>query len=280
MIPFSKDPSLNEWERALCAAIHRSRTFVSNRDRLAQEELKDQREADFPWNLRKGRTRNYVTKIFEEERVEIHSNHAPTIDIITTPDFVFEEPCLPSIIVATTLLWSCADYWNGLLPEIDRLKHTHFRPLNEYDLAWVAVLMNRTSAFTLGGITYSLLPFMMKVASLAGIQISARAPISTPDEWHISGVGRQFIPQEHVLNSIRDVPSSVTALSEELVYRSGKFYSGFFSQGLPLREIFEIAVASYLALPKTGDLREAMKPLHSITGKEIIKFGSDLRYKY
>ena len=93
-------------------------------------------------------------------------------------------------------------------------------------------------------------------------------------------VGRQFIPQEHVLDSIRDVPSSVTALSEELVYRAGKFYSGFFSQGPPLREIFEITAASYLAIPKIGDPREAMKPLHSITGREIIKFGPELRYKY
>ena len=243
-------------------------------------DLLDQPDVTAPWNLRKGRTRNYAGKIFDEPRIALWEGNTPSIDMIMSPEFVFEEPCLPSVLIATTLLWGRADYWGGLLPQIDRLEYSHFRPLNEYDLARIAILMNRTSAFRLYETTYSFLPFIMKVASLVGIQISARSPISPPDAWHISSVGRQFILHGHVLDSIRNIPSSAVALSGESIYRSGRFCSGFYPQGSPLRGIFEIAVANYLALPKVGNLRDAMKPLRSIAGKEIIKFGSELRYKY
>ena len=151
MIPIAGDPPLNERGRALCAAIRRSRAFVSGRDKIAQGGLKTQREVISPWNLRKGRTRNYVSKIFEEPRVMIHEGQAPSIDMVMSPAFVFEEPCLPSIVIAPTLLWGFGDYWNGLLPDVDRLKHSHVRPLEEHDISRIAILMNRPSAFLLWG---------------------------------------------------------------------------------------------------------------------------------
>ena len=46
----------------------------------------------------------------------------------------------------------------GLLPKIDRLRRSHFRPVAEYDLEWVAVLMYRASAFKLFDTTYPFLP--------------------------------------------------------------------------------------------------------------------------
>ena len=280
MIPFATNPSLNEWERALCAAAFRSKTFVSQRDKIANEDLRNQHGITEPWNLKKGRTKNYLERIFEEPRIHLWDGGVPSIDMVMSPTFVFEEPCVPSLLLATTVLTACSAYWNGLLPQIDRFKFSNLRPLNEYDLAWIAVMMNRTSAFNFYGTTYSFIPFLMKVASLVGIYIHSASPLLPPDSWHIFGVGRQFIGPEFRFDSIRDVPSPVVALAEELVYRSGLFYSGFYSHGFPLREIFEFAAAHYLAVPKWGDLRDVTSTTHSITGSEIIKIGSDWCYKY
>ena len=84
--------------------------------------------------------------------------------MIMSPEFVIEEPCLPSILVDTTLLWGCADYWSGMLLKIDRLKYSHIRPLGEYDMARIANSMNRTSVFRINETTYSSLPFIMKLS--------------------------------------------------------------------------------------------------------------------
>ena len=280
MIPFATNPSLNEWERALCAAAFRSKTFVSQRGKIENGDLRNQPEVTEPWNLKKGRTKNYTVEIFNEPRVHLWGGEAPSIDMVMSTAFVFDEPCLPSLILTTTVLTACADYWNGLLPEIDRFRYPKLRPLNEYDLARIAILMNRTSAFRFYGVIYSFVPFLMKVASLVGIYIHARSPLPPPDDWHIFGAGRPFIGQEFRMGSTRDIPSPAVALSEELAYRSGLFYSGFFSHGFPLRGLFEFAVAHYLAIPKWGNLRDVAKTLHSTTVCEIIKFGSGLHYKY
>lgn len=52
--------------RALCAAAFRSKTFVSHRDKLAQEDLREQPGATETWSLRKGRARNDAEKIFRD----------------------------------------------------------------------------------------------------------------------------------------------------------------------------------------------------------------------
>ena len=61
MIPFTKK-TLSEWESALCAAVFRSETFVSQRGKIANEDLRNQPGVTEPWNLKKGRTRNDVGK--------------------------------------------------------------------------------------------------------------------------------------------------------------------------------------------------------------------------
>ena len=193
MIPFATKPSLNECGRALCAAAFRSKTFVSQRGKIAHDDIRNQAEATEPWILKKGRVRNYVGKIFKEPRIHLREGGAPSVDMVTSPTFVFEEPCLPSLLLATTILTACADYWNGLLPEIDRFRFSHLRPLGEYDLAWIAILTNRTSAFRLNETAYSFTHFLMKVASLVGIYIHTRSPLSPPDEWNIFGAGRNLL---------------------------------------------------------------------------------------
>ena len=145
-----------------------------------------------------------------------------------SPTFVFEEPCVPSLILETAALTACADYWGGLLPEIHRFRFPNLRPLGEYDLACIAVLMNRTSAFKFYDATYSSVPFSMKIASLVGIYVRSESPLLHPDPWRIFGVGRQFVGPEFRLDSIWGVPSPAVSLAEELVYLSGLFYSEFY----------------------------------------------------
>ena len=174
MLPFAIDLSLNEWGRALCAADFRPKTFVSEGDNLAQKDLLGQPDVTAPRNLRKGRTRNYAEEICQEPRIQIGAGDIHSTDRVMSPTFVYEERCLHSALLATTALAGCADYWVGLIPPIERFEFPRFRPLGEYGMELVAILMYRTSSSGLFGATYSLRPRLVKFASLVGIQIGAR----------------------------------------------------------------------------------------------------------
>ena len=103
MIPCAMGPCLNEWERALCAAAVRPKTFVSERDMPAQKDLLEHPDVTRPRDQRKGRTRNYAGEIFQGPRRKIGGCDKHSIDMITPPppEFFFEGPCLHSAIPAT-----------------------------------------------------------------------------------------------------------------------------------------------------------------------------------
>ena len=128
MIPFARGPSLNGWGRALCVADFRSKAFAPQRGKIARKNLLGQPDTPVPWNLRKGRTRNYAGEIAREPMIQLGADILPSIDMITSPTFVFEGACLPSVLLATTLLTGCAEYRGGLLPQIERLRHHTYAP--------------------------------------------------------------------------------------------------------------------------------------------------------
>ena len=214
MLPFAIDLSLNEWGRALCAADFRPKTFVSERDNLAQKDLLDQADVTAPRNIRNGRTRNYAEDICQEPRIQIGACDIHSTVRIMPPTFVYEELCLHAALLSTTALAGCADYWVGLIPPIERFEFPRFRPLGEYGMEMVAILMYRTSSSRLFDATYSLRPRIVKFASLVCMQIGARPPLSPPGDWRVSRVRRQFAHPDHVLAAIRSILSPSVPLSE------------------------------------------------------------------
>ena len=115
----------------------------------------------------------------------------------------------------------------------DRRRHSHLCHLDEFDVAWVGVLTNRTCATKLRGVTYFALPYLAKVASNVGVRPGAKSPYSPPGEWRPGATGRQFIHPDNVDDSVRNAPSPLLVLAKELVYRATVFYIGFFSQCAP-----------------------------------------------
>ena len=98
-------PSLNEWGRALCAAAFRTKTFVSQRDKLARKDLLEQPDVTDPWHLRKGRTRKYAEKIPHGPRIQIWEGNIPSFDRYDNSPpqaFVYEEPRLHSALLSTS----------------------------------------------------------------------------------------------------------------------------------------------------------------------------------
>ena len=140
-----------------------------------------------------------------------------------SPTLYLRVPCLHPTLLDTSLISGSSDYWWGLLPQIGMPRYSHIRPLNEYGAAMIAIRMNRASEFKFFETTCSFLPYLMKLDSLVCIQIGAPSPSSPPGDWEVSGIGRQFIRLDGVLQSIRSLPPMADAMAEELVYRARSF---------------------------------------------------------
>ena len=97
----------------------------------------------------------------------------PFHDDIFGVNFVSEEPFLRSLFLATVLLRLPRNAeWDFLLPRLPDARALTFRRLTHRDSACLAMLMNHTFDGMVGGIPYSFIPFLRRVAKKAGIRVT------------------------------------------------------------------------------------------------------------
>ena len=121
--------------------------------------------------------------------------------------------------------------------------------------AGVALMMNKTCAWAVGGRTLPFSHYTCDLADREGIRVAAPSQHAGPDTRRISTIGRPFIHHDFVFDNVRNYQSPL----EDFAHESALVHIGFFGiqylQSAIIEEACELTANMYPACPRKFDMR-------------------------
>ena len=271
-----------DWEDRLLVAAFFSATHTSDRDLEAARLLRANTEALVPSQLPKSKIRRYLKNIFKEQRIRLSFGPATPSNTFGN-GFTITEPCFPSLLVATVLIYlGNSKRWNELRTKTS--KHTNrFPPMTYKATIGIALMMNKTCVGVVEGRTLPFIPYLCALATRAGVRVTAPSQGADPDTWRVSLTGRPFIHQNFVFDNIRDLQSPLEALAHEISVITVSVSGIRYLQDLSVEEACELTASMYFAGPQTFDLKETWDRIWTDEVRPILRFGvteamDDMKY--
>ena len=275
--PSSVDPknmvmSIKNWEDRFLVAALMSATNTSDRDLEAARLLRANTEALVPSQLPKSKTRRYLKNIVKEQRIRL-SFGPPTPSNTFGNGFTITEPCFPSLLVATVILYlGNSKRWNEL--RMKTSKHTdRFPPMTYRATIGIALMMNKTCVGVVERRTLPFIPYLCALATRAGVRVTAPSHLSDPDTWRVSLTGRPFIHPNFVFDNIRNLQSPLEALAHEITLITISVSGIKYLQDLSVEEACELTASMFFAGPQTFDLNKIRDRPWNDEVKPILCFG-------